>query len=86
MNDVEEKPVRVWVRRDAVERAKAALIECAQDLEVELRARYPQASAEAYPSVRRRFERDMAPVRAALAAAGELDWHPDKATNEGADE
>lgn len=85
MNETEDIPVRVWVPRDAVERARTALIECAQDLEVELRARYPEETIEACPSMNRRFERDMAPVRAALRAAWELDWR-DAATLRGADE
>lgn len=83
MNEAEESPVKVSIPRDAVERAIAALVECAQDLEAELHARYPKESIEAYPTERRRFERDMGAVRAALAAARGLDWR--EPTSEGAD-
>ncbi len=39
----------------------AALKECADDLESELKARYPIAHL-AYPSQKLKFDRDMAPV------------------------
>ena len=49
----------------------AALMECADDLEAEIEARYPPAIRE-YPGEKRRYDRDIAVVhraRAALAKA-----------------
>ena len=44
-----------------------SLTECADDLEGELKARYPDALLT-YPGERRKYDRDMAPVIAARAA------------------
>ena len=53
-----------------IERLRAALKECADDLESELNGHY-QGTLD-YPSQQRRFERDMAPITAArkLLAGG----------------
>lgn len=49
---------------DEIERLRAALQDCADDLEAELRARYA-GTQDIYPSERRRFDRDMEAVTAA---------------------
>lgn len=75
MNEREDTPVMAAIKREAVERAIAALNECADDLEAELRARYPEETIEAYPSERRRFERDMRSVLNARLAINGLRSH-----------
>jgi len=47
-----------------ITRLRAALRECADDLETEIKARYP-AQVQIYPSEKRRFDRDMEMVRRA---------------------
>lgn len=51
-----------------IERLRAALTECADDLEASVKAEY-QGTLD-YPSQRRKFERDMEPVRKARALLG----------------
>ena len=66
------EPVRVGVEPMVLGRAIEALIACAEDLEAELRSRYPTETVEQYPSEARRFERDMQSVNDARASIREL--------------
>ncbi|MEL6239432.1 MAG: hypothetical protein AAFQ90_12690 [Pseudomonadota bacterium] len=64
------------VEGDVLGRAIEALIACADDLEAELRARYPEETTRQYPSEARRFERDMEAVRAARNSVREINRVP----------
>jgi hypothetical protein len=57
---------------DIVERLRAALKECADDLEAEIRDRY-KLTMDVYPSEKRKFDRDMASVIAARKLLGETE-------------
>ena len=46
-----------------IERLRAALRECADDLAAEIEARYPAPIRRAFSSEQRRYDRDMEPVR-----------------------
>lgn len=65
-------PVYYPVPAHLIPRVAAALRNCADDLEAELRGRYG-ASIDKYPSEARRFERDMASVAEARSAAVALE-------------
>ena len=52
---------------DAIEALTAALVECSDDLEEELNARYP-AEVRKYPTMQRDYDHDMAAVLRARAA------------------
>jgi len=54
-------PVTVTIERDVLYEIKTALSECAEDLDAELRERYPESSLK-YPGEKRRFARDRQPV------------------------
>ena len=56
---------------DLTARLAAALIECADDLEADIRVRFRDLIS--YPIEERRYQRDMAPVRRARALIAE--WH-----------
>ena len=53
------------------ERLRTLLTDCADDLEAEYAARYPDAMRSQYPSVEQDYQRDMSTVYAARAALGE---------------
>lgn len=44
---------------------RAALKECADELEAQIEALYPQADRDTYPTYQRRYDRDIEPVRMA---------------------
>lgn len=58
--------------RERAERAEAALRECADDLEAELRARYEMGSDKKI-YMQARFERDMQPVANARAVLAQIE-------------
>ena len=61
------------IGRDAgeeIDRLRAALRECANDLEAYVKAQYPAGSFK-YPSLERKYISDMEPVRRALKLLGE---------------
>ena len=76
--DSEGAPMNIlladWLTEDVARLIAAApdlfeaLLECAEDLESEIRARYGSVAIEKYASEKRRFDNDMAPVIAARAA------------------
>lgn len=66
--EMAEGSAYVTVRDDAIRRVAKALHYCAEDLEAELRRRSCDPRSLTPRSDRRRFHRDMAPVREAMAA------------------
>ena len=71
-----DEPVTVKVELQILGRAVEALIACSDDLEAELRGRYPDDTVSRYPSEARRFARDMAAVKDARASILELNRIP----------
>jgi len=57
-------PITLNAAADEIVRLRAVLRECADDLETEIKARYP-AQVQIYPSEKRRFDRDMEMVNRA---------------------
>lgn len=67
----EDAPVSISVELELFRKIVSVLRECSEDLEAELRNRYP-AEAMKYPGEQRRFERDMGPVEAARGCLATL--------------
>ena len=58
----DDKSVMVLVDQELLRDIRAALRECAEDLDIELDARYPEETRNQFPSEMRRWRRDRASV------------------------
>ncbi|WP_428516341.1 hypothetical protein [Roseovarius sp.] len=74
-DETPDEPVTVRVEPQVLGRAVEALIALSDDLEAELRARYPEEVLK-YPSEARRYRRDMQAVQDGRRSIQELNRTP----------
>lgn len=71
-----DDPVMVSIPMDMMRDIRDALRTCAEDLAIEVDARYPALERKKYPTYQRRWNNDMETVRQAQVLADGIDTQP----------